>query len=102
MRWGKESMRMLNRSGKRGEVPHQVEVVACDGYDMSAVQAATTGADVVYQCAQPAYTEWPGKFPPLQTAIIEGTAASGAKLIVGDILYRYGPTGGHSLREDLP
>jgi len=99
---GHEQIRMVNRSGKRGDIPEQVEVVACDAYHKNAVQAATKGADVVYQCAQPAYTEWPEKFPPLQTAILEGTAANGARLIVGDNLYMYGPTGGQPLREDLP
>jgi nucleoside-diphosphate-sugar epimerase len=99
---GNDLVRMVNRSGKRGDIPRQVEVVACDAYDKNAVQATTQGAEVVYQCAQPAYTEWPEKFPPLQTAILEGTAASGAKLIVGDNLYMYGPTGGQPLREDLP
>src|SRR5690349_12487401 len=80
---------MVNRSGNRGDIPQTVEILASDAYDAKQVQAVTKGAAVVYQCAQPAYTEWPTKFPPLQTAILEGTAANGAKLIVGENLYMY-------------
>jgi nucleoside-diphosphate-sugar epimerase len=93
---------MVNRSGKRGEIPQPVEVIAADAYDAKQVQAVTKGAAVVYQCAQPAYTEWPTKFPPLQTAILEGTAANGAKLIVGENLYMYGSTHGKPIKENLP
>ena len=64
--------------------------------------ALTEGAAVVFQCAQPEYTEWPEKFPPIVEGIIAGVARSGAKLIVGDNLYMYGPTGGAPISEDLP
>jgi nucleoside-diphosphate-sugar epimerase len=93
---------MVNRSGKRGDIPQQVEVIASDAYDAKQVQTVTKGAAVVYQCAQPAYTEWPTKFPPLQTAILEGTAANGAKLIVGENLYMYGSTHGKPIKENMP
>jgi nucleoside-diphosphate-sugar epimerase len=93
---------MVNRSGKRGEIPQQVEVIASDAYDKEAVKTVTKGATVVYQCAQPAYTEWPAKFPPLQTAILEGTAPNGAKLIVGENLYMYGSTHGKPIKENMP
>ncbi|MCA9911762.1 MAG: NAD-dependent epimerase/dehydratase family protein, partial [Anaerolineae bacterium] len=93
---------MVNRSGSRGEIPASVQVIASDAYDAAKVREVTQGAAVVYQCAQPGYTEWPEKFPPLQTAILEGTAASGAKLIVGENLYIYGDTNGKRLHEGLP
>lgn len=93
---------MVNRSGKRGDIPQPVEVIASDAYDKEAVKAVTKGAAVVYQCAQPAYTEWPTKFPPLQTAILEGTAPNGAKLIVGENLYMYGSTNGAPIKENMP
>ncbi|MGJ3237727.1 MAG: NAD-dependent epimerase/dehydratase family protein [Anaerolineae bacterium] len=96
------TVRMINRSGKRGEIPADVEVVSADAYDEAQVKTLTQGASVVYQCAQPAYTEWAEKFPPLQTAILNGTASNGAKLIVGDNLYMYGATGGASIHAHLP
>lgn len=97
---GKVSIRMVNRSGK-ADVPAGVEVVAADAYNVESVRQVTQGASVVYQCAQPAYHEWVTKFPALQASILEGTAPSGAKLIVGDNLYMYGEFNG-TLREDMP
>ena len=54
-----ESVHMVNRSGKMDEVPARVEVIASDLYDQAKVQEVTRGAKVVYQCAQPAYSQWP-------------------------------------------
>lgn len=95
-------IRMVNRSGNRRDIPDSVEVVASDAYDVEQVKQVTQGAAVVYQCAQPGYTEWPEKFPPLQAAILEGTAVNGAKLIIGDNLYGYGDTDGQPIHEDSP
>lgn len=98
---GYEDIRMVNRSGKRGEIPARVQVVASDAYDVQQTTAVTQGAAVVYQCAQPAYTQWPEKFPPLQRAILEGAAANNAKLILGENCYMYGQVDGR-MHEDLP
>jgi nucleoside-diphosphate-sugar epimerase len=96
------TIRMVNRSGNRGAIPAQVEILASDAYDAEKVKQVTAGASVVYQCAQPKYTEWREKFPPLQRAILEGTAANDAKLIIGDNLYMYGATDGQPIHENLP
>ena len=96
------TVRMVNRSGKRGEIPAQVEVVAADLYQPAAVREVTRSATSVYQCAQPEYTEWPEKFPPLQRAIVEGVAANGARLIVAENLYMYGEVADRPMTEDLP
>ncbi|MBH8553207.1 NAD-dependent dehydratase [Nostocaceae cyanobacterium CENA357] len=93
-------VRMVNRSGK-ADVPSNVEIIASDAYNPDNTRLVTTGATVVYQCAQPGYTQWPEFFPSLQASIVEGAAANGAKLVVGDNLYMYGPVNG-VLREDLP
>ncbi len=95
-------IRMVNRSGKRGNIPSHVEVIASDAYDLEQVKTVTKGASVVYQCAQPAYNKWVEEFPPLQTAILEGVTANGAKFIVGENLYMYGDTKGAPIHEDLP
>lgn len=99
---GISSIRMVNRSGKRGNIPQAVAVIGADAYDVEQVAQATQGAQVVYQCAQPEYSEWPEKFPPLQKSILAGTARNAAKLIVGDNLYMYGPTNGAPIHEGLP
>lgn len=100
LRLGKH-VRMINRSG-RADVPPGVEVVAGNAYDLNSTTALTRGAAAVYQCAQPEYHEWAEKFPALQTAILEGAAANGAKLIVGDNLYCYGDPDGRPITEDSP
>jgi nucleoside-diphosphate-sugar epimerase len=97
-----ESVRVVNRSGTMPETPEGVEVVAGDAYDTGVVRNLTEGAAVVYQCAQPPYNQWPERFPPLQAAILEGTAASGAKLVIAENLYMYGDTGGRPMVESLP
>jgi nucleoside-diphosphate-sugar epimerase len=96
------TVRMANRSGNRPErLPAEVEIIGGDAFNTDFTRQAARGAAVVYQCAQPEYTEWTTKFVPLQNAILEGAAAAGAKLIVGDNLYMYGEVNG-PIHEDLP
>jgi nucleoside-diphosphate-sugar epimerase len=97
-----KTVRVVNRSGKAERLPTSVEVIAGDAYDVAKNIELTKGATAVYQCAQPAYTEWAGKFPRFQAAILEAAAKNGAKLIVGDNLYMYGDPHGQPIREDLP
>lgn len=95
-----ENVRMINRSGK-AEVPASVEVVASDAYHASTVKDLVQDADIVYQCAQPAYNQWVEKFPPLQASIIEGVSFSNAVLVFTENLYMYGEVDG-PLHEELP
>ncbi|NJN81811.1 MAG: NAD(P)H-binding protein [Caldilineaceae bacterium] len=95
-------VRLVNRSGQMASVPDSVEIVAGDLYQRDNVAALTEGTAVVYHCAQPGYTKWVEEFPPLTTAILDGVAQSGAKLIVGDNLYMYGDTRGAPIHEGLP
>jgi nucleoside-diphosphate-sugar epimerase len=98
-----QPVKMVNRSGQRpADVPASVEVVAADVYQPDQVQALTHGAAVTYLCAQPGYTEWVEKWPPLMKSVIAGVTASGSKLIFGDNLYLYGDTHGQPLHESLP
>jgi nucleoside-diphosphate-sugar epimerase len=63
----------------------------------------TAGADVVYFCLNAGnYARWTEEFPPLQRGVVAGAAAAGARLVVLDNLYAYGPTGGADLVETLP
>ena len=72
-----------------------------DIIDPGQLAAAVAGADVVYQCAQPAYHRWQEEFPSLQAGVIDAVAASGSLLVVVENLYGYGPVDGE-LTEDLP
>ena len=96
-------VKMINRSGKRpAGVPADVEIAGGDASNPDFTRSVTKGASVVYQCAQPEYHQWVKKFPPLQAAIMEGSAENGAKLIVGENLYMYGNTDGQPMHEGLP
>lgn len=94
---------LVNRSGQVKEaLPAGVTLVQADLNDPAAVARVSAGATVVYATAQPAYTEWPERFPPLMQAIVEGVSRSEAKLVFGDNLYMVGPTGGAAIHEGLP
>jgi nucleoside-diphosphate-sugar epimerase len=93
-------VRAVNRAGD-ADVPGGVERLAADVATGDGARAACDGAGVVYHCAQPPYTAWPTAFPPLTAAITDGAGAAGAKLVLADNLYAYGPHDG-PLTEDLP
>jgi nucleoside-diphosphate-sugar epimerase len=102
-----KAVRMINRSGKPSQatgrdLPANVEICTGDAYNADDVRRLTEGATAVYQGSQPEYHEWAEKFPPLQAGIIEGVAASGAKLIVIENLYMYGDPAGKALTESSP
>lgn len=94
-------VRMVNRSGK-ANVPPQVEVIAGDAGDPVFTRAICKGASVVYNATNAPYTQWPELFPRLQAGVLAGASANGAKLVVMENVYMYGPTGGKLLTEDLP
>jgi nucleoside-diphosphate-sugar epimerase len=90
----------VNRSG-RGAIPG-AELVAGDATDPAFTIPMASGADVVYFCLNAAnYDRWAQEFPPLQRAVLAGAAAAGARLVVLDNLYAYGPTGGLDLVETM-
>jgi len=97
-----EAVSMVNQSGMMAEAPAGVEIVAADLYDPARVKEVTRGAQVVYQCAQPKYTEWGEKFPALQKSIIDGLTGSGGKLVIVENMYMYGDAKGVPLTEDMP
>ena len=98
----KKQFRVVNRTGNMLNPPVGIELVAADLYHPSEVRSVTKDAVVVYQCAQPAYYEWPQKFPPLQASIIEGLTGGTAKLVLVENMYMYGDTNGKILKEGLP
>ncbi len=67
-----------------------------DGDLMDSRQAidAVAGASVVYACAAPEYTRWVEEFPTLQANVADAAEAAGARLVVVENLYMYGPTDG--------
>ncbi|HEV2580266.1 MAG TPA: SDR family oxidoreductase [Ktedonobacteraceae bacterium] len=94
-------VRLVNRRG-RPDAPEGVELIQGDASDSAFTREACKGAAVVYNCLNAPYTQWPELFPPLQAGVLEGAAASGAKLVVMENVYMYGSTRGKPITEDLP
>jgi nucleoside-diphosphate-sugar epimerase len=68
---------------------HRADVTTRDG-----AATACEGAAVVYHCLQPPYDRWGEELPVLTRTVSEAVAREGAKLIVADNLYMYGPISG--------
>lgn len=87
------SVRLVRRSTKPG--PAGIEVRSGDLQDRAFAIAAAEGAAVIYHCTNPsAYTgaAWAKEGPALGEAAIAAASASGARLVVLDNLYPYGPS----------
>jgi nucleoside-diphosphate-sugar epimerase len=85
-----EQVRVVTRSG-RGPVHPSIELVAADATDSARLSALTSGAAVLYNCANPQYHRWPTDWPPLASALLTAAENSGAVLATVSNLYGYGP-----------
>lgn len=94
-------VRLVNRSGK-DQVAPGAELVKGDALKPQIVHDLTRGAAVVYHAANVAYQNQVEIMPKMQQSILEGVAASQAKLVVMDTLYMYGETHGQVMTEDTP
>lgn len=81
--------------------PPGVETLVADVATPDGAAAAVQGATVVHHCAQPAYDRWTTEFPPLTSTVLGACAAAGAKLVLADNLYCYGPSA-QPLTESTP
>jgi nucleoside-diphosphate-sugar epimerase len=98
-----KQVRVITRSGARKHLPVQAEAIRGDATDPADARRACASATHVYNCTNPVdYHRWPEQFPPLQRGVLEGAAANGAKLIVMENLYMYGPHGGAPMTESTP
>lgn len=85
-----ERVRVLSRSG--GPEQPGIEHVKVDARDAAALTAAAKGADVIYNCANPAgYHQWAEEWPPMFAAILAAAKHNGAGLVNTGNLYVYGP-----------
>ncbi|MEU6247139.1 NAD-dependent epimerase/dehydratase family protein [Glycomyces sp. NPDC047010] len=88
-------VRAVSRSGG-GPDGHAADVTTPEG-----AADACEGAAVVYQCAQPPYARWAEEFPGFTDAVLTAVERAGARLVMADNLYMYGPVKG-PMGEDLP
>ena len=86
-------VRAVSRDG-RAPVPDGVEACAADLATSEGADRACADAAVVYHCVQPRYTRWAEEFPGLNATIVAAVEGAGAKLVVADNLYMYGPVSG--------
>jgi nucleoside-diphosphate-sugar epimerase len=92
-------VRAVSRSGD-ADVPAPVERMAADITSRDGVRRALAGADVVYLAAQPPYDRWLREFPPMLARVIDAVPG-GARLVMVDNLYGYGP-GSSPITESSP
>ena len=86
---------LVNRHGDQPEtLPPGVKIASGDATDSKQVEDFCNTAETVFHCAQPGYTAWPEKFPPITKGILDGVSNTQAKLVFGDNLYMYGQVEG--------
>ena len=93
--------RLLSRSATALAGATPVAVDATDPTGLARVLREGQ-VDVLFHSAQPAYHRWSQEFPGLQTAIVEACERAGARLVVVENLYGYGPPQGRALTESTP
>jgi nucleoside-diphosphate-sugar epimerase len=92
---------VVSRTGRN--VPSGTRAISGDLTKAEFATTAAAGASVIYFCLNaPNFHSWPEEFPPLQRAAMQAAMETGARLVVLENLYSYGPTGGQILTEDLP
>jgi nucleoside-diphosphate-sugar epimerase len=92
--------RAVNRSGA-ADLPGGIELLGADIATPEGAARAVAGAAVVYMAAQPPYHRWPEEFPAMLRTATDATAATGAKFVMVDNLYSYGPGAG-TINENTP
>jgi len=83
-----DTVRVVTRSGSG---PEGTERIAADAADADRMRQLAQGADVVYNCVNPAYHRWVTDWPPVAAALLGAAESSGAVLVTTANLYGYGP-----------
>ena len=86
---------------RRGHGPAGIETIAADAAQLTALQNAASGSDVIYNCINPAYHRWTQDWPPMSENLIAVAQAEQAVLVTLSNLYGYGPVD-QPMTEDTP
>jgi nucleoside-diphosphate-sugar epimerase len=78
-----------------------IEFIQLDATDADRLAEVAQGANVLYNCAAPAYSRWPQDWPALAEGVSAAAEASGAVLVILSNLYGYGPVQ-QPMTEELP
>jgi len=102
-------VKVLTRSGTG---PEGCELVAGDASDAQLLTSLCEGVSVLYNCVNPPYHQWALDWPPINHALIDAAASSGAVLVTVANIYGYGPAStslgvpeydaAHPMTEDTP
>lgn len=95
------AVRLVSRSAPENTV-EGVQPFAADVSTADGALAAAAGAAVLYHCVNVPYHRQVEVMPRIQCAVLAAAEATGARLVVLDTLYPYGPTRGEVMTEDTP
>ncbi len=91
------------RRGEAGPAEPLLTWLRGDVTDPAVARGAAEGAEVIYNCTNPAaYHKWEELLPPLYGAIADAAAFTGARLVTLDNVYMYGDPAGTSMTESTP
>lgn len=96
-----ERVRIVTRSGGGPEHP-LIERIAADASDARRMTELTAGAEVLYNCANPRYTQWERLWFPMNDAMIAAAKAADAVYAITGNLYGYGPQSDGRMTEETP
>ncbi|MFK0261751.1 epimerase [Streptomyces angustmyceticus] len=94
----RHAVRLVSRSGPDGAA-EGIEPRAADVSTPEGALAAVEGAAVVYHCVNVDYHRQVEVMPRVQRAVLAAVETTGARLVVLDTLYPYGPTHGEVMTE---
>ncbi|MEV4345439.1 NAD-dependent epimerase/dehydratase family protein [Actinoplanes sp. NPDC049596] len=96
-----DNVTMVTRSGS-GPAHPLIERIAADASDARRLTSLAEGAEALYNCANPKYTEWEKLWFPMNDAMIAATKANDAVYVLTGNLYVYGPQPGGHMNEGTP
>jgi nucleoside-diphosphate-sugar epimerase len=96
-----ETVRMITRSGGGPSHP-LIELVAANAADSVRMVELTKGAEVLFNCANPKYTEWEKLWYPMNNSMIAAAKAHDLVYTITGNLYVYGPQPGGYMNENSP
>ncbi len=88
-----DQVTVLSRRGGPPCAPGVV-AVAGDASDGPALARLAVGATALFNCANPAYHQWPRDWPPIASALLASAERTGAVLVTLGNLYVYGNPNG--------
>jgi nucleoside-diphosphate-sugar epimerase len=96
-----DTVTMVTRSG-RGPSHPQIKLEAADASDARRLTTLAEGAETVFNCANPKYTQWEKLWFPMNYAMIAAAKATNAVYVITGNLYVYGPQPGGRMNENTP